>query len=783
MEYVIGSRGSKLALIQTEYVQKSLQKAYPMHRFSIRVIQTKGDKVKNQPLHKIGGKGLFVKEIEEKILSGEIHMGVHSMKDMPASAVPGLVFTKPWKREDPRDALVLRNAAKLSELKKGAVIATGSKRRAYQLKQLRPDFNIVGIRGNVDTRLRKMEEQKLDGLVLAAAGLHRLGLEHKIAHYFDENEMIPAPAQGVLALEIREDQIELKQMLDSLSHEQTVQEVLCERTFLQKIGGDCHMPVGARCKKIHDKYHLDTVFGDETGKKLVTVRIEGDDPLELADQAVEQTKKKMAGMVFLVGAGPGDPELITVKGREIIKGADCIIYDRLIPEELLKACKKECEKIYVGKRNHHHVMKQEQINELLVQKAFQYNRVVRLKGGDSYVFGRGGEEGLFLAAQGIPFQVIPGISSCIAAPESAGIPVTHRGISTGFHVVTAHNQKDQLADLDYAALARTKETLIFLMGLSKLSNIMEKLHMEGMSLNTPVAVISNALRPEQKVCEGTLENITEKVLKANLISPAVIVVGDVVRLRESLKEKTVSGYHLVTKTGSDPSRLTKLLKREGILTRELQLGEICLRQDVFTADELKNVHYLVFTSRHGVRGFMCQIRKMGLDIRRLFGIQIAAVGGKTADTLNRYGIVADIVPEIPGEKNLAAVLKEQISKDDILWHVKGTMGGESLREVLSKNCNYEEKIIYENIETKVSEIPDIDRCNGISFTSASAARRFFQQADAGKTVFWKENMPLFSIGSSTTKELRLMGGQDIRQAQEATYESMVRKIKESWLTE
>ena len=169
MKYIIGSRGSRLALIQTKYVQEKLAKAYPEHSFEIEVIKTKGDKIQNKPLDKIGGKGLFVKEIEEKIISGEIHMGVHSMKDMPSTPAKGLVFTKSWKREDPRDVLILRTASNLSDLRKGAVIGTGSKRRAFQLLKQRPDLKIVNIRGNVDTRLRKMEEQELDGIILAAA--------------------------------------------------------------------------------------------------------------------------------------------------------------------------------------------------------------------------------------------------------------------------------------------------------------------------------------------------------------------------------------------------------------------------------------------------------------------------------------------------------------------------------------------------------------------------------------------------------------------------------------
>ena len=185
MKYIIGSRGSRLALIQTKYVQEKLAKAYPEHTFEIQIIKTKGDKIQNKPLDKIGGKGLFVKEIEEKIISGEIHMGVHSMKDMPAEQPSGLVFAHAWKREDPRDVLILREAVSLEELPQHAVIGTGSRRRAFQLLQLRKDLRITGIRGNVDTRIKKMQEEQLDGIVLAAAGLHRLGRTSLITQYFE----------------------------------------------------------------------------------------------------------------------------------------------------------------------------------------------------------------------------------------------------------------------------------------------------------------------------------------------------------------------------------------------------------------------------------------------------------------------------------------------------------------------------------------------------------------------------------------------------------------------
>ena len=270
MKYRIATRGSQLALVQANYVCNRLTQAYPKDEFEILVVKTKGDLILDRPFNQIGEKGVFVKEIEEKILNGEADIGVHSMKDMPSVSADGLLFAKSWRREDFRDVLILREKCSLEELPEGAVIGTGSKRREVQLKRLRADLKVVGIRGNVDTRIRKMEEKKLDGLLLAAAGLHRLGMQDRITQYLDVEQMIPAPAQGVLALEIRKGDGRLLEMLDALSDAETMKAVEAEREFLLEMGGDCHVPVGAVCRKEADgKYCLFAMFGNETGSCLL----------------------------------------------------------------------------------------------------------------------------------------------------------------------------------------------------------------------------------------------------------------------------------------------------------------------------------------------------------------------------------------------------------------------------------------------------------------------------------------------------------------------------------
>jgi len=298
MHIKLGTRGSKLALVQTKWVKERLEEKFPQHTFEVVVIQTKGDLVQHKALDQIGGKGLFVKEIEQQILDKTVDLGVHSMKDMPSESAEGLCFTKTWSRADRRDALILKQADSLEELPHGAVLATGSKRRVYQLKSLRPDLQFVGIRGNIDTRLKKMREREIDGLVLAAAGLHRMGLGHWITQYLDpQEEMVPACAQGALALEIRQEDETLREMLDSLCDEQAEREVQAERAFLEEIGGGCHTPAGA-CAYIQGTIlTLTAWYGASDGSKAGKDTLSGDwkNFREIAKTLAQRLKKEVEG--------------------------------------------------------------------------------------------------------------------------------------------------------------------------------------------------------------------------------------------------------------------------------------------------------------------------------------------------------------------------------------------------------------------------------------------------------------------------------------------------------
>lgn len=271
MHYKVGTRGSKLALTQTMNVINTLRAAYPADTFEPEIIRTAGDRNQTSLISQVGSKGVFVDEIEDALLDGSIQLAVHSMKDMPAQPKAGLTFCRPWKREDPRDVLILRQANTLDTLPQGAKIGTGSLRRSFQLQALRPDLQMIPIRGNIDTRLKKLmtplpDGSMLDGIVLAAAGLNRLGLKPEYTQILSVDEMIPASTQGTLAIEVNEKNTDLLDMLNRLSDPETEASTFVERAFLQRIGGDCHLPIAAYCEKSGTGYRLLAMFGKESGE-------------------------------------------------------------------------------------------------------------------------------------------------------------------------------------------------------------------------------------------------------------------------------------------------------------------------------------------------------------------------------------------------------------------------------------------------------------------------------------------------------------------------------------
>lgn len=366
----------------------------------------------------------------------------------------------------------------------------------------------------------------------------------------------------------------------------------------------------------------------------------------------------MAGMVYLVGAGPGDYRLISLKAVECLKMADVVVYDRLADDRILQWAPDDAEYIYVGKASSNHTMKQENINQLLVDKANEGKCVVRLKGGDPFVFGRGGEEGLLLQENGLPFEIVPGITSAISVPAYAGIPVTHRAVATSFAVVTGHEDPTKgKSNMRWEHLATGVDTLVFLMGVANLPHITEKLMENGRSADTPAAVIRWGTKPEQRVLMTTVGTAAEDVAKAKLKPPAIFIVGDVVNLREKLQWFDEPKTHplfgktvLVTRARSQASKLTARLEQLGAKVIETPAIRIEEPADHYEALEaaiakLNDYQWLIFTSANGVARFFDRLMKGGKDTRALGYAKVAAIGSATAAKLKEYGILADVIPK------------------------------------------------------------------------------------------------------------------------------------------
>lgn len=363
------------------------------------------------------------------------------------------------------------------------------------------------------------------------------------------------------------------------------------------------------------------------------------------------------GKVYLVGAGPGDPKLITVKGLEAIQKADVIVYDRLASPRLLRNLKEGAKTVYVGKLPDRHTMKQEEINQLLVDLALAGNRVVRLKGGDPTIFGRVGEEAELLVEHGIEFEIVPGISSAIAVPAYAGIPVTHRDFASSLAIVTGHEDPAKLdTSIHWEQLSTGSDTLIFLMGVAKIEYIRDQLIRWGRSLHTPVALIRWGTRIEQETLTGTLANIAELVKAADFQPPAVIIVGEVVKLRDKLawfEKKPLFGVRvLVPRARSQAGELADLIEElggEAVEFPVIQIQALTKQTAINELDEalreLSVYDWAIFTSVNGVDYFFRRLRENGLDIRSLSKARIAAVGPKTAAKLLDHGLQVEALPD------------------------------------------------------------------------------------------------------------------------------------------
>ena len=347
--------------------------------------------------------------------------------------------------------------------------------------------------------------------------------------------------------------------------------------------------------------------------------------------------------VYLVGAGPGDPGLLTVRGAEVLGRADVVVYDRLVAPAVLDLAPEGAERVYAGKAPGRNEMNQDEINALLVERGRGGHAVVRLKGGDPFVFGRGGEEAEALAAAGVPFEVVPGITSAIGAPAYAGIPVTHRGASTHFTVVTGHEDPTKgRADVDWEALAKAGGTLVILMGAGRIGEIAERLVDGGLAPETPVAAVRNGTRPDQRSVRATLATVAE----AGVQAPAAVVVGEVAALDLAwFESRPLFGRSVVvTRAREQASDLRRRLEALG--AEVVELPAITIEPVPFDVPDLARYRWLVFTSANGVAAFFDRgLVPAGRDARALAGLRVAAIGPGTAAALRERGVRTDLLPE------------------------------------------------------------------------------------------------------------------------------------------
>lgn len=542
----------------------------------------------------------------------------------------------------------------------------------------------------------------------------------------------------------------------------------------------------------------------------------------------------MSGKVYLIGAGPGDPGLLTLRGKEILEKADVVVYDRLVSLAILGMCNPKAKMVDVGKMPQHHKVKQSEINKLLVQFACEMPdaTIARLKGGDPFVFGRGGEEALELVNAGVEFEIVPGITSAISVPAYAGIPVSHRGIATSFHIITGH-ERDVIAapvsgvipaqagiSLDFEALAKSPGTLIFLMGIANMDFIAQRLVECGKDPKTPVAFIEKGTTPYQRTVMATLATAGETIVREKVTAPAITIMGGVVELGKSLawkKNLPLSGKRLVvTRAAKQASGITARLTALGaevietpmIETRTLEcpcvIPAVILegrRPDRITGisssvfDSLADFDVLAFTSVNGVESFFKQLFAAGYDVRILAGKKIASVGKITEKKLLEYGIRCDYVPEDHTGEGLGKLLATLVPQStegatsnpipQILL-LQGNLADDTLQKLLPQATRW---VVYETLP--VSELPEwkreaVESADAVVFASSSAVENFVKvmpQSVEGSDSYSEPRASnlnprtSFCIGRLTEATARKHGFETVT-SDETTMDSLVKKIVE-----
>jgi uroporphyrinogen III methyltransferase/synthase len=491
--------------------------------------------------------------------------------------------------------------------------------------------------------------------------------------------------------------------------------------------------------------------------------------------------------VTLVGAGPGGKDLLTLKGARRIQNADVVLYDRFVSEEILAMIPQGAEKINVGKYAGNHPVPQDEINRLLLEKARQGHDVVRLKGGDPFVFGRGGEELEILAENGIPFEVVPGVISAIAGAAYAGIPVTHRDYSSSVHILTGHAKNNEAPDIVYKALVKLNGTLVFMMGVAAVGAICENCIAGGMDPQMPAAIVENAAANSMRKFLGTVGTLESIARENNVQSPSVIIIGKVCLFSERFdwfaRDKEIrlplrNKYAVVVKVKPGTSKLSNMLMELGCRVTEIR----CFRTVPLITDtsmmekairKIKDYSWLVFTSGLGVNIFFDYLIENKFDIRKLTSLKIACVGSETEKEINKRGLLADYRPDEYNGKSLANGLTALVKDGEKLLIARAKDGAQDLTRLLANaGIAFDDVPVYEKIKETGNMIIE-NNFDFAAFTSSSAVEGFVEssaKADLSK-------IKAVCIGEKTAQTAKSYG-MDVYVSAKAAIESMVEKIKE-----
>lgn len=524
--------------------------------------------------------------------------------------------------------------------------------------------------------------------------------------------------------------------------------------------------------------------------------------------AVDNTEKNKTGKVWLAGAGPGDGELLTVKAAKLIERADVIVYDALISAEILSRIPRSAETVYVGKQAGNHAVPQEEINRILVREAKKGKCVLRLKGGDPFVFGRGGEELETLAREQIPFEVVPGITSSVAVPAYAGIPVTHRDYTSSFHVITGHARKDGTLSIDFDALVRLRGTLVFLMSVSSMEMILKGLMEAGMDPDTPAALLERGTTARQRRVTASVSTLKEASGRAGIRTPAVLLVGKVCALSETLhwaEDRPLGGRQfLLTRPRQNMSVLARRLRELGAQVIEMPaihtevispnepLREALLRfSSIERGGEAERKgapekgRWLVFTSPIGVSVFFQALKELKLDLRAILGGEkaprIAAIGSATAAALEERGLIADVVPENYCAAELGRELAAVSKPGEHVLIVRAEKGSEELIPPLAESGLTVEDIplyrtVYEVnplLKEEVRRMLKEGELDAVTFTSASTVHGFVRAAEL--TDY--SGIAAVCIGGQTARAAQEYGMQTVTAGQ-ASIDALTERIME-----